>query len=157
MKFPSKSVSVNRAAVRKIHYASESYMERRNRPPKGTTERLMKDSADAPELLKRCLHRLEWDRTQQRIKQEEEDRLEEERQAMGSIDWHDFVVAETIEFDAGEEEGLPEPLAPRDLVAAVKREIYGEEEMVAEEEAAAAVRARLHRYVAQRIPLNPPT
>lgn len=107
-------------------------------PPKGTTEKLMKDSVDAPEVLKRCLHRLEWDRTQQRIKQEEEDRLEEERQAMGSIDWHDFVVAETIEFDAGEEEGLPEPLAPRDLVAAVKREIYGEEELEEEEEAVRA-------------------
>jgi splicing factor 3A subunit 1 len=107
-------------------------------PPKGTSERLAKDVADLPEVLKRCLHRLEWDRTQQRIKQEEEDRLEEERQAQGQIDWHDFVVAETIEFDAGEEDGLPEPLAPRDLISAVKREIYGDDEE-AEAEAEEAV------------------
>ena len=43
---------------------------------------------------------------------------------MALIDWHDFVVAETIEFTEEEESGLPEPMAPHDLVAAAKREFF---------------------------------
>ncbi|KAI8057237.1 Pre-mRNA splicing factor PRP21 like protein-domain-containing protein [Syncephalis plumigaleata] len=45
-----------------------------------------------------------------------EDLAEKERVAFLSIDWHDFVVVETIEFtEADEEANLPLPLSLRDL------------------------------------------
>ncbi|RKP26188.1 Pre-mRNA splicing factor PRP21 like protein-domain-containing protein [Syncephalis pseudoplumigaleata] len=45
-----------------------------------------------------------------------EDMAEKERIAFLSIDWHDFVVVETIEFTAADEEAsLPLPLNRRDL------------------------------------------
>jgi hypothetical protein len=36
---------------------------------------------------------------------------------MQSVDWHDFTVVETIEFNPDEDAGLPAPLADEDLRA----------------------------------------
>ncbi|KAK3237352.1 hypothetical protein CYMTET_52569 [Cymbomonas tetramitiformis] len=101
-------------------------------PPKSTTDRI-RNPESKPQLLDRCLRRLEWERTQERAKQEAEDRAEKERDQMAMIDWHDFVVVETIEFDPDEDESLPGPMTPQDIVAAAKREPVEEAE---EEEAA---------------------
>lgn len=35
-------------------------------PPKGTQDKLRADATDLPSILQRSLHRLEWDRTQQK-------------------------------------------------------------------------------------------
>lgn len=36
---------------------------------------------------------------------------------MQAIDWHDFVVVETIEFFDDEDEELPPPLTLKDVIA----------------------------------------
>lgn len=38
---------------------------------------------------------------------------------MASIDWHDFVVVETIEFDDAEDEELPQPMTLKHIIAMV--------------------------------------
>jgi hypothetical protein len=55
------------------------------------------------------MKKVRWEKTQ--IKTEEQKKAEEERERvlMASIDWHDFVVVETIDFD--DEEKLPAPIA----------------------------------------------
>eukprot|EP00850_Spirogloea_muscicola_P025704 SM003993S14699 [mRNA] locus=s3993:1:1206:- [translate_table: standard] len=67
-------------------------------PPKGTLERLRADAADPQAVLARCLGRLEWERTQRAARKAAEDEAEQERERMALVDWHDFVVVETIDF-----------------------------------------------------------
>ena len=71
-------------------------------------------------ILERALQRLEWDRTQEAAKKQEDDELERERDAMAMIDWHDFVVVESIDFFDEEDEDLPMPLTLRDVVAQLR-------------------------------------
>ncbi|KAL5723011.1 hypothetical protein ACHQM5_006459 [Ranunculus cassubicifolius] len=84
-------------------------------PPKGLTDKLKKSVVDMTTVLERCLQRLEWDRSQEQARQKAEDEIEQERVQMAMIDWHDFVVVETIEF-AEEEEDLPPPMTLEDVI-----------------------------------------
>ena len=118
-------------------------------PPKGLLAALHVDAADSAAPLQRALHRLEYDRVKNKEAKESEDAEEAERMAMLSIDWHDFVVVETIDFDfdRGEESALPPPVTRRDVLQMARAsafEIGGgleeqqqrEQEKMDEEEAA---------------------
>lgn len=48
-------------------------------PPKGLTDKLQKSVADMTTVLERCLHRLEWERSQEQARQRAEDEIEQER------------------------------------------------------------------------------
>ncbi|GAX76903.1 hypothetical protein CEUSTIGMA_g4349.t1 [Chlamydomonas eustigma] len=93
-------------------------------PPKGTKERLTKDAADISTMLERCLKRLEWDRVREKEQKDAADEAERERMAVQAIDWHEFVIVETIEFFDDEDEELPAPLALKDIVAMNKAREY---------------------------------
>lgn len=96
-------------------------------PPKGLSEGLKKDE-DKSGLLERALQRLEWERSQEAAKKEAEDEAEAERTAMALIDWHDFVVVETIDFYDEEDEDLPAPLTMQEVIAQLREtEIGGTE------------------------------
>ena len=43
-------------------------------------------------------YRVEWARHEERLKQKERAAIEKERQMYSQIDWHDFVVVETVDF-----------------------------------------------------------
>ncbi|KAL9317231.1 hypothetical protein ACSQ67_013748 [Phaseolus vulgaris] len=79
-------------------------------PPKGLTEKLTKSVSDMTTVLERCVNRLEWERSQEQARQKAEDEIEQERIQMAMIDWHDFVVVETIDFVDEEDEELPPPM-----------------------------------------------
>ncbi|KAK3163501.1 hypothetical protein QOZ80_1AG0004520 [Eleusine coracana subsp. coracana] len=100
--------------------------------PEGGVPALLKElregSKDLTTVLERCLNRLEWDRSQEQAKQQAEDEIEQERLQMSMIDWHDFAVVETIEFDDDEFEGLPVPLTLEELKRRKRMENLGEEE-----------------------------
>lgn len=52
-------------------------------------------------------YRVEWAKYQERERKKEEEEREKERVAYAQIDWHDFVVVETVDFqpnEQGEEE-----------------------------------------------------
>jgi len=101
-------------------------------PPKGLVEKLRKDTADMTTVLERCLHRLEWERSQEQARQKAEDEIEQERMQMAMIDWHDFVVVETIEFADDEDEELPQPMTLDEVIRRSKALAMDEEEEVAE-------------------------
>lgn len=68
---------------------------------------------------------------------------------MLSIDWHDFAIVETIEFEEGEEGELPPPMSLKQLITLarngyVREEAGGEAAAAAEGEAPAG--ARLDRF-----------
>merc|ERR1712217_646795 len=94
-------------------------------PNKDEVEKLKKCVANPMEVLDKAMSRFAWDEQEeaQRLNKEEEEKEEKDQMAM--IDWHDFVVVETIEFTAednniplaapidvstGAPQGLPMPL-----------------------------------------------
>ncbi|CAL9748102.1 unnamed protein product [Musa acuminata subsp. burmannicoides] len=97
-------------------------------PPTGLTEKLRKSTSDLTTVLERCLHRLEWERSQEQARQKAEDEIEQERLQMAMIDWHDFVVVETIEFADDEDEELPLPMTLDEVIRRSKISSLDEEE-----------------------------
>ncbi|KAF8675886.1 hypothetical protein HU200_047382 [Digitaria exilis] len=89
---------------------------------------LKEGSKDLTTVLERCLNRLEWDRSQEQARQQAEDEIEQERMQMSMIDWHDFVVVETIEFADDEYEGLPVPPTLEELKRRKRMQNLGEDE-----------------------------
>ncbi|KAK9102406.1 hypothetical protein Sjap_019660 [Stephania japonica] len=85
-------------------------------PPKGLADKLRSSAADMTTVLERCLHRLEWERSQEQARQKAEDEIEQERMHMAMIDWHDFVVVETIEFADDEDDELPQPMTLEEVI-----------------------------------------
>lgn len=61
-------------------------------------------------MLKSCFtanhqvrYRVEWAKFQERERKKEEEEREKERVAYAQIDWHDFVVVETVDFQPNEQ------------------------------------------------------
>lgn len=50
-------------------------------------------------------YRVEWAKFQERERKKEEEEKEKERVAYAQIDWHDFVVVETVDFQPNEQGG----------------------------------------------------
>lgn len=96
-------------------------------PPKGLTEKLKKSVTDMTTVLERCVHRLEWERSQEQARQKAEDEIEQERIQMAMIDWHDFVVVEAIDFADDEDEDLPPPMTLEEVVRRSKISVAEEE------------------------------
>lgn len=99
-------------------------------PPKGLTEKLKNSVADMTTVLERCLHRLEWERSQEQARQKAEDEIEQERMQMAMIDWHDFVVVEMIDFADDEDEDLPAPMTLEEVIRRSKISSMEEDEIV---------------------------
>lgn len=99
-------------------------------PPKGLTEKLRGSARDMTTVLERCLHRLEWERSQEQARQKAEDEIEQERVQMAMIDWHDFVVVETIEFADDEDMDLPEPLTLEEVIRNSKATTLEEQQVL---------------------------
>ncbi|KAE9465443.1 hypothetical protein C3L33_02647, partial [Rhododendron williamsianum] len=100
-------------------------------PPNGLsrlTEKLRTSVTDMTTVLERCLHRLEWERSQEQARQKAEDEIEQERLQMAMIDWHDFVVVETIDFVDDEDEELPAPMTIEEVIRRSKVSAMAEEE-----------------------------
>ncbi|CAB4001968.1 Splicing factor 3A subunit 1 [Paramuricea clavata] len=64
-------------------------------------------------------YNLRWARHQEQEKQKVEDEKEKERVSFAQIDWHDFVVVETVEFKETETGNLPPPVTLEQLGARI--------------------------------------
>lgn len=70
-------------------------------------------------VLGRAKQRSEWVKHQEQQKHEKEEAVEKERLEYAQIDWHDFVVVETVLFtDADEQADFPAPTSLNDLQSA---------------------------------------
>ncbi|KAK9677167.1 hypothetical protein RND81_11G125200 [Saponaria officinalis] len=97
-------------------------------PAKGLTDKLNKSVVDRTTVLERCLHRLEWEKSQEQARQKAENEIEQERVQMAMIDWHDFVVVESIDFADDEDEILPMPMTLEEVIRRSKISAMEEEE-----------------------------
>lgn len=74
-------------------------------PEKVELEKLKRFSEHPMVFLNQSLRRFEYERAEFKKAEDQEKTAAAERDAFAQIDWHDFVVVETIEFTA-EDEGL---------------------------------------------------
>eukprot|EP00285_Hemiselmis_virescens_P008214 CAMPEP_0173400226 /NCGR_PEP_ID=MMETSP1356-20130122/47321_1 /TAXON_ID=77927 ORGANISM="Hemiselmis virescens, Strain PCC157" /NCGR_SAMPLE_ID=MMETSP1356 /ASSEMBLY_ACC=CAM_ASM_000847 /LENGTH=517 /DNA_ID=CAMNT_0014360107 /DNA_START=210 /DNA_END=1759 /DNA_ORIENTATION=+ len=83
-------------------------------PAKEVMEKLKKDAEDRVDILERAFNRLDWEAHVEKDRQRTEAQQQREKEQVTLIDWHDFKVVQTIEFDDGEED-LPPPLTEEAL------------------------------------------
>ena len=70
-------------------------------------------------ILDRAKERAEWVKFQEQQKQKREEEIETEKIEYAQIDWHDFVVVETVLFDEADDQAdLPPPTSLNDLQSA---------------------------------------
>mmetsp|Transcript_23914 Transcript_23914/g.42348 ORF Transcript_23914/g.42348 Transcript_23914/m.42348 type:complete len:600 (+) Transcript_23914:339-2138(+) len=78
-------------------------------PKRADIEVLQDNMRSKENILQRCLDRFNFEMSQVKGAQTEQEQ-EQERSQMMAIDWHDFIVVETIELN--DEEELPPPIDP---------------------------------------------
>eukprot|EP00062_Callorhinchus_milii_P016718 gi/632968315/ref/XP_007900459.1/ PREDICTED: splicing factor 3A subunit 1 [Callorhinchus milii] len=103
-------------------------------PPKGLILKLKREAENPKEVLDQVRYRVEWAKFQERERRKEEEERERERVAYAQIDWHDFVVVETVDFQPNEQGHFPPPTTPEELGARIlmqeRYEKFGESEEV---------------------------
>ncbi|XP_055331495.1 splicing factor 3A subunit 1-like [Paramacrobiotus metropolitanus] len=86
-------------------------------PPKTIVRDLRQEVQDPRKVLNAARYRAEWYRREMREKEREEEEHERERVAYAQIDWHDFTVVETIDYQPWEEGEFPAPTTPEEVGA----------------------------------------
>ncbi|VEN49201.1 unnamed protein product [Callosobruchus maculatus] len=88
-------------------------------PQKSMQQRLRDEAKSAKAVLEQVKYRAEWHRYQEAQKAKEEEILERERVAYAQIDWHDFVVVETVDYQQYEIGNFPPPTTPEEVGARI--------------------------------------
>ncbi|XP_053605415.1 splicing factor 3A subunit 1 [Plodia interpunctella] len=94
-------------------------------PPKELVAKLSSEVRNG--VLDQARSRAAWHSYQVRRKVADEARIEKERLAYASIDWHDFVVVETVDYPAGEPGDFPPPTTPLEVGARVLAQERGDD------------------------------
>ncbi|KAH8311573.1 hypothetical protein KR044_006974 [Drosophila immigrans] len=95
-------------------------------PPKDLLTKLRFESspgrASMVKVLENVKYRANWQRHQEAQRRREEEKIERERVAYAQIDWHDFVVVETVDYQPFESGNFPPPTNPDEVGARVLME-----------------------------------
>lgn len=81
--------------------------------------RLHEEENNIKNILEQAKYRSEWIKYQEAQRRKEEELLERERVAYAQIDWHDFVVVETVDYQPFEIGNFPPPTTPEEVGARV--------------------------------------
>lgn len=84
-------------------------------PPKDLMKRLKEEAQSAHAVMKQVNQRVEWERHQAAVRKREEEDAERERLEYAAIDWHDFTVVETIDYQPWEVGSFPPPTSPAEV------------------------------------------
>lgn len=88
-------------------------------PPRDLIENMKKEVSNPQSILRTIEYRVEWEKTLQREKMNENEMIEKERAAYAQIDWYDFVVVETIDLHPSEQGNFLPPTTPQNVGARV--------------------------------------
>ena len=89
------------------------------KPEKARIAQLEHNVRDKFHVLERAKQRAEWVKYQEQQKQKQEEEAEKEKLEYAQIDWHDFVVVETVMFtEVDDQADLPPPTSLNDLQSA---------------------------------------
>lgn len=92
-------------------------------PPKDLLPRLREEASNMDKILEQVKYRAEWLKYQEAQRRKEEEELERERVAYAQIDWHDFVVVETVDYQQFEVGNFPAPTTPDEVGARVLMQV----------------------------------
>lgn len=84
-------------------------------PPKNLINDLKKESENQKVVMEKVRYRLEWTKIQEAERRREEEEAERERVQYAQIDWHDFVVVETVDYQPHEQGMFPPPTTPEQV------------------------------------------
>eukprot|EP00210_Caulerpa_lentillifera_P001175 g1131.t1 len=76
------------------------------------------------DIMLRLTKEKKWEQAKEREEKEAADAAERERIAMQLIDWHDFVIVETIDFHQDEDADLPLPMSMKDVIALNRARLF---------------------------------
>ncbi|XP_059485983.1 splicing factor 3A subunit 1 isoform X2 [Neocloeon triangulifer] len=88
-------------------------------PPKELLFKLRDEAKIQQIVLDHVRYRAEWLKHQEAQRMREAEELEKERVAYAQIDWHDFVVVETVDYQPFEHGHFPPPTTPEEVGARV--------------------------------------
>ena len=88
-------------------------------PPKDLMTRLSEECTNPKVTLENVKRRTDWQRHQEAQKRREEEEAERERVSYAQIDWHDFVVVETVDYQPFEIGNFPPPTTPEEVGARI--------------------------------------
>ncbi|XP_011198621.1 splicing factor 3A subunit 1 isoform X2 [Bactrocera dorsalis] len=95
-------------------------------PPKDLLNKLRIESSEGRNsmnlVLEQVKYRANWQKHQEAQRRREEEKVEKERVAYAQIDWHDFVVVETVDYQPFETGNFPPPTTPEEVGARVLME-----------------------------------
>lgn len=84
-------------------------------PAKQFLNSLEKESDDPKLVLEKIRYRTEWTKIVEAEKRKEEEEAEKERIQYAQIDWHDFVIVETVDYQQNESGNFPPPTTPEQV------------------------------------------
>lgn len=96
-------------------------------------ELLTKDATNQQHVISKARMRSEWSKMQEAERQRKEEEEELERLQYAQIDWHDFVVVETVDYQPGERGPYPPPTTADQVGSRVLLQQRLEEQNVPEE------------------------
>ncbi|PIC49711.1 hypothetical protein B9Z55_008232 [Caenorhabditis nigoni] len=102
-------------------------------PSTNIVEQLEEEAKNKKKLLDDINYRVSWEKHQKGLKDREEAEAEKERMAYAQIDWHDFVVVQTVDFQPGDSSQLPPLCTPKDVGARILLEARNEMQKAAAE------------------------
>ncbi|CAI4231138.1 unnamed protein product [Auanema sp. JU1783] len=88
-------------------------------PPNNILDTLSTEKSSNKRLMEDIKYRVAWEKHQKTLKDKEEKEAEKERLAYAAIDWHDFVVVQTVDFQPGDNANLPALCTPSDVGARI--------------------------------------
>nr|CAH8819671.1 unnamed protein product [Trichobilharzia regenti] len=94
-------------------------------PPKDIIMKLEEELEKPRQLLDDVKYRVVWHKYQERQRKREEGAAERERFAYALIDWHNFVVVETVDFQPNETGDFPLPTTADEVGARLLAEERG--------------------------------
>ena len=87
-------------------------------PPKDLMKKLNEEKHEK-KVLERVKYRVAWIKHQEEKRKKEEEATERERVSYARIDWHNFVVVETVDYQPWEAGHFPPPTNPTEVGARV--------------------------------------
>ena len=84
-------------------------------PPKDLMKKLSDEANSEKKILEHVGYRVAWIKHQEAKRKKEEEAKERERVSYAQIDWHSFVVVETVDYQPWEVGNFPPPTNPTEV------------------------------------------
>ena len=88
-------------------------------PPKDLQNKLDFEADNRAHVLEQVSYRVAWLEHQEAARRKQEEALERERVSYAQVDWHNFVVVETVDYQPWEVGNFPPPTNPSEVGARV--------------------------------------